>query len=145
MLSPLAAAGPQQRPTFTTTVARVRVDVIVSDDEGRFVGDLRPDEFALYEDDVEQQILSTQIVDLAEGTVAEFVPGAAGGRDPADLPLPGELTTRPVPAAASRDFGAVIFLIDLPVLTDATRTALPRRGGRCSMERSCSAFPEPST
>jgi VWFA-related protein len=114
-LLPLAAARSQQRPAFTSTVARVRVDVIVTDAQGRFVDDLRPDEFILYEDEIEQQVLSTQIVDLARGTVLEYVPGAAadpgGAASYAAAP-----TTRPVTAAASRDFGAIIFLVDLPGL-----------------------------
>lgn len=93
-----------QRPTFDASVAWVRVDVIVTHD-GRFVDDLRPDEFVLFEDGDEQQILSVQLVDLlpdplpeAEGAVrAPEEEGAikaetgaaegagAAGEDPADL------------------------------------------------------------
>lgn len=115
-LPPLAVAASQQRPVFTTTAAQVRVDVIVTDPDGRFVDDLRPDEFVLYEDEVEQRILSTQIVDLAQGDVAEFVPTASSPGGNAAAAAAGSVRTRPVPAAASRDFGAIIFLIDLPGL-----------------------------
>lgn len=59
-----------QRPTFDASVARVRVDVIVTHD-GRFVDDLRPDEFVLFEDGDEQQILSVQLVDLLPDPLPE--------------------------------------------------------------------------
>ena len=111
----LAATSPQQRPSFAASVARVRVDVIATDAEGRFVDDLGPGEFVLYEDGVEQRILGTQIVDLAGGTIAEMVPARAS-RSLSDSPGPANVRTRPVPAAASRDFGAMIFLVDLPGL-----------------------------
>ncbi len=114
LVVPLSAAASQQQPTFAATVARVRVDVIVTDAAGRFVDDLRPEEFVLYEDGVEQQILSTQVVDLAAGTIAELIPdrslrGDSGSR--------ADLAMRPVPSAsAAGDLGAVIFLVDLPGL-----------------------------
>lgn len=110
------ADGSPQQAAFTSTVARVRVDVIVTDRQGRFVDDLRPDEFILYEDEVEQEVLGTQIVDLARGTVVEYVGGAAAGRDDARSAPAARPSTRPVASAASRDFGALIFLVDLPGL-----------------------------
>ena len=109
-----AIASQQQQPTFGATVARVRVDVIVTDGEGRFVDDLRPDEFVLYEDGMEQQILSTQVVDLTAGTVAEFA--TRTNRGDAASPERTDLVMRPVLSAAAGDFGAVIFLVDLPGL-----------------------------
>ncbi|HJN47924.1 MAG TPA: VWA domain-containing protein [Acidobacteriota bacterium] len=108
LVVPLSTTASQQQATFSATVARVRVDVIVTDSAGRFVDDLRPEEFVLYEDGVEQRILSTQVVDLAAGRITEFVP---------DLSRRADLTMRPVPSASmAGDLGAVIFLVDLPGL-----------------------------
>ena len=118
LVVPPPAPAAQQRPGFGATVARVRVDVIVIDADGRFVDDLHPGDFVLYEDEAEQRILSTQVVDLAAGTVAEFRGGTrAGGADaePSRLAAAG-LDTRPVSSATSGDFGAVIFFVDLPGL-----------------------------
>ena len=106
-----SVSGGQQRPSFGATVARVRVDVIVTDEEGRFVADLRPDELVLYEDGAEQQILSTQVVDLAAGTVTEFRGTSRSGADAA-----ASFDTRPVSSATSGEFGALIYLVDLPGL-----------------------------
>jgi len=119
LVVPPSEPAAQQRPSFGATVARVRVDVIVTDADGNFVDDLRPDEFTLYEDGAEQQILSTQVVDLGAGTVAEFRGGAGAlGGDPAASGFAGRanLETRPVPTATAGDFGAVIYFIDLPGL-----------------------------
>ncbi len=111
LLVPASVSSVQQRPSFGATVARVRVDVIVTDEEGRFVADLRPDELVLYEDGAEQQILSTQIVDLAAGTVTEFRRAAPSGADAA-----ANFDTRPVSSVTSGEFGALIYLVDLPGL-----------------------------
>ena len=82
LVVPLSTTASQQQATFSATVARVRVDVIVTDAAGRFVDDLRPEEFVLYEDGVEQRILSTQVVDLAAGRITEFVPDLSRRAEP---------------------------------------------------------------
>ena len=115
---PVAARATQQRPTFGATVARVRVDVIVTDDDGHFVLDLRPEDFVLYEDEVEQQILGVQVVDLMGGSVATLTDAGAPGdlsAGMAEAPAPGETTT-PVAPFMAGEFGAVIYLIDFPGL-----------------------------
>src|SRR5438105_7713219 len=53
-----AASAPQGTPTFRVQIDAVSMDVIVKDDQGRFVPDLKKDEFEIYEDGVKQEIAS---------------------------------------------------------------------------------------
>ena len=62
-------AGQDQRPVFRGAIDLVRVDVIVTDKDGRFVEDLGPDDFRVFEDGKEQQLLDLQLVDLQRGVV----------------------------------------------------------------------------
>src|SRR5690349_19512121 len=56
---PAAQAGNQQpSPTFRVQIDAVSMDVIVKDDQGRFIPDLKKDEFEVYEDGVKQEIAS---------------------------------------------------------------------------------------
>ena len=113
--APIAARATQQRPTFGATVARVRVDVIVTDDDGRFVLDLRPEDFVLYEDEVEQQILGVQVVDLMGGSVATLTDASAPDDLSGSMPVSGEAMA-PVAPSMAGEFGAVIYLVDFPGL-----------------------------
>ncbi|MDR1989275.1 MAG: VWA domain-containing protein [Acidobacteriaceae bacterium] len=45
-------------PTFRVQVDAVTTDVVVKDDQGRFVPDLKKEEFEVYEDGVKQEIIS---------------------------------------------------------------------------------------
>ncbi len=45
-------------PTFRVQIDAVTMDVIVKDDQGRFIPDLKKDEFEVYEDGVRQEIAS---------------------------------------------------------------------------------------
>ena len=61
----LSAQGPtgsatrqQQPPTFRVQIDAVTMDVIVKDDQGRFLPDLKKDEFEVFEDGVKQDISS---------------------------------------------------------------------------------------
>jgi VWFA-related protein len=110
----LAPAFLQQRPTFEALVSRVRVDVIVTDDDGRFVEDLRPEDFLVYEDGELQQVLTAQLVDSGAGTVIDL-PTAAGVAAAAVI-SPEEIRAGGVEAPGDRpragDLGALVFLID---------------------------------
>jgi len=105
---PLLAAQQDQRPVFRGGVDLVRVDVIVTDGDGRFVDDLRREDFRILEDGKEQELLDLQLVDLRRGVVR---PAAARGMTEAefeDFMLADE-------TAAARDaseFGAIVFFID---------------------------------
>jgi VWFA-related protein len=52
----------QQPPNFKVQVDYVTNDVIVRDDKGNFVQDLRKDEFEIYEDGVKQDIISMTVI-----------------------------------------------------------------------------------
>ncbi len=56
----VAAQAPstQPSPTFRVQIDAVTMDVVVKDDQGRFIPDLRKDEFEIYEDGVKQEIAS---------------------------------------------------------------------------------------
>ena len=47
-----------QTPTFRVQIDAVTMDVVVKDDQGRFVPDLRKEEFEIYEDGIKQDISS---------------------------------------------------------------------------------------
>src|SRR5215831_13039921 len=55
-------ADQQSRPTFVVNIDLVTNDVIVRDDKGNFVPDLKKDEFEVYEDGVKQDIVQMTVV-----------------------------------------------------------------------------------
>jgi VWFA-related protein len=57
-----AAPLPQEKPTFRVQVDLVTNDIVVRDDKGNFVSDLKRDEFEIYEDGVKQDISSMTVV-----------------------------------------------------------------------------------
>jgi VWFA-related protein len=57
-----AKPAPQEKPTFTVRIDLVTNDVIVRDEKGNFVPDLKQDEFEIYEDGVKQDIKSMTVV-----------------------------------------------------------------------------------
>src|SRR6266704_4283325 len=52
----------QEKPTFTVQIDLVTNDVVVRDEKGNFVADLKKDEFEIYEDGVKQDISSMTVV-----------------------------------------------------------------------------------
>ena len=56
------AAAPQERPTFKVQVDLVTNDIIVRDEKGNFIPDLKKDEFEIFEDGVKQDISSMTVV-----------------------------------------------------------------------------------
>ena len=54
----LARQTAPQQPTFRVAVDLVTTDVIVRDQRDQFVSDLKPEEFEVFEDGVQQQIVS---------------------------------------------------------------------------------------
>src|SRR3954454_8782997 len=57
-----APATQDKQPTFKVTVDLVTNDIIVRDDKGNFIPDLKKDEFEIYEDGVKQDISSMTVV-----------------------------------------------------------------------------------
>jgi VWFA-related protein len=67
----------QQTPTFRVQIDAVTMDVIVKDDNGRFIPDLSKDEFEIFEDGVKQDIASLTVVSGGRATnVLEAAPMA---------------------------------------------------------------------
>ena len=66
--TPPAAATPQgeqqKQPTFKTSINFVRVDVIVSDDKGTPILDLKPEEFTVSEDGKPQKVETFSVVKI---------------------------------------------------------------------------------
>jgi VWFA-related protein len=58
LLSAGLVAQEPQRPTFTVRIDAVNMDVIVKDGSGRFIPDLKKEDFEIYEDGVKQEITS---------------------------------------------------------------------------------------
>src|SRR4029079_8103371 len=93
----------QQSPTFKVQIDAVSMDVIVKDDQGRFIPDLKKDEFEIYEDGVKQEIASMTMSHGGRVTnVLEAPPAAA----PEGIILP---PTRKVVDTSGRVF---LFFVD---------------------------------
>jgi VWFA-related protein len=60
--SPSNTAKTQERPTFKVQVDLVTNDIIVRDEKGNFIPDLKKEEFEIYEDGVKQDISSMTVV-----------------------------------------------------------------------------------
>src|SRR5207237_2195452 len=54
--------GQPEKPTFTVRIDLVTNDVVVRDEKGNFVPDLKKDDFEVYEDGVRQDITSMTVV-----------------------------------------------------------------------------------
>ena len=102
---PAVPATPQQNPTFRVQVDLVTTDVLVRDDKGNFVPDLRKDDFEVYEDGVLQDISSMTVVTGGRVTNALLPPPAP---PPEGIILP---PSRPRNDVSGRIF--VFFVDDL--------------------------------
>ncbi|MDQ3069349.1 MAG: VWA domain-containing protein [Acidobacteriota bacterium] len=100
-------AGDQdpQRPTISRTIELVRNDVIVRDREGRFIPDLKKDEFIVSEDGVLQE-LSTMVLSTGGRIFNIAAPPAVTAPEGIILPQ-----SRPATDASGRIF--LIFIDDL--------------------------------
>jgi VWFA-related protein len=99
-----APAGSQQ-PTFRIQVDAVTMDVIVKDENGRFIPDLSKDDFEVFEDGVKQDLASLTVV--SGGRVSNVLE-AAPLAPPEGVILP---TVRRVNDTSGRIF--LVFLDDL--------------------------------
>ena len=113
------AAPPQQRPVIRSGTIYVSTDVVVRDDRGQFVADLREHDFDVYEDDVKQQIAGFT---LSHGgrIIADTPPASVSAGQGLLLPPP-----RPPSDASGRFF--LIFVDDLhfePAETTRVRALL---------------------
>lgn len=101
----VAQNPPQQQAQFTSRIELVRTDVIVRDRQGRFVPDLKKEEFVVSEDGVLQEI-STMV--LSTGGRIYNIAAPPPMQAPEGIILP---QTRPQTDASGRIF--LIFIDDL--------------------------------
>jgi VWFA-related protein len=59
---PASTTTTQQKPTFRVQVDLVTNDIVVRDEKGNFIPDLKKDEFEVYEDGVKQELTSMTVV-----------------------------------------------------------------------------------
>ncbi len=83
--APAKPSADQQSPTFKVQIDAVTMDVVTKDDQGRFVPDLRKDEFEIYEDGVKQEITS---MTMSHGGRVTNVLEAAAPPPPEGIILP---------------------------------------------------------
>jgi VWFA-related protein len=93
----------QENPTFRVRIDAVTTDVLVRDDKGNFVSDLKKDDFEIYEDGVLQDISSMTVVTGGRVTNALLPPPAP---PPEGIILP---PTKPRDDVSGRIF---VFFVD---------------------------------
>src|SRR5215510_6291923 len=59
---PASTTATQQKPTFRVQVDLVTNDIVVRDEKGNFIPDLKKEEFEVYEDGVKQELTSMTVV-----------------------------------------------------------------------------------
>jgi VWFA-related protein len=101
--APQPAEEEAQRPTFRMNIDLITTDVIVRDGNGQFVADLTKEEFEVYEDDVQQEVASLQLVHGGR-TFNLQAPPPPPPQEGIILPV-----SRPVNDAAGRIF---LFFVD---------------------------------
>ncbi len=128
---PLEGRQPQQRPsqpqaTFRGRIEYVEVDAVARDKAGRFVGDLKKDDFEVLEDGKRQEIANVQIVDV-----------------PAEpQPMPALLTGRrfePDVVSNTREPGRVYLVVLDDLHVSPMRTIAARKLARNFIEESMAA------
>ena len=97
--APAPATDQNNPPNFRVQIDAVTMDVIVKDDQGRFVPDLRKEEFEVFEDGVKQEITS---MTMSHGGRVTNVLEAAPPAPPEGIILP--------PTRRATDTSGRIFL-----------------------------------
>jgi VWFA-related protein len=108
-----------QTPTVRVQTDLVSLDVIVRDNKGQFVADLKPGDFDVYEDGVKQEIVSF-VLSHGGRTYNQKAPPAVASQEGVFLPQ-----SRPTSDASGRIF--IIFIDDLHLdfrVTPKTRELL---------------------
>lgn len=98
-----------QRPTFTSQVDLVSLDVIVRDKNGQFVPILKKEDFTILEDGVEQSLADFRLMYGGRELAVEVINAPTSAPEGMILP-----PTRPVSDVAGRVF--IIFIDDLHLL-----------------------------
>lgn len=92
---------------FRVEVDLVVLNVTVTDRRGRYIKDLRPDQFRVFEDGVPQQVAS-----FGEGNAAPVTVAAIGTRAVSDTSVPGSLPAPERPGGMNESFaGTNVFIL----------------------------------
>ncbi len=126
------ASSAAQQPRFEASVNRVRVNVIVTDTDGRFVEDLSAEDFLVYEDGELREGIDVQLVDLSAGVVTPLSTTLSTGEPPSGRrPVePGATPDAPDHDAVAERFGALVFFIDFTGLDHITKLHFNERWKR---------------
>ena len=85
----------QRRPDFTSRVELVTTDVVVRDNTGQFIADLKKDDFEVCEDGVQQKVVSFSLTHGGRSyNIAAPPPAPVAGRHPAAAGAPDERMPR---------------------------------------------------
>jgi VWFA-related protein len=113
-------------PTFKAEVEYVEVDALVTDQQGRFVRDLKKEDFQVFEDGRRQTISTFSLVDIP--------------REPPDRPLFSSVPIEPDVKSNERPFDGRVYVMVLDDLhTDALRSQYVKRAARQFIERNLAA------
>jgi VWFA-related protein len=110
LVSTCAPVATAQQPQFRAAVETVRVDAVVTDGDGNFIDDLRAGEFTLFEDGEQREIVTVELVDLANRQVRRI------GSEVSVAPNAPPAATSSAAGERASDLGAIVFFIDLPGL-----------------------------
>ena len=150
----ISTGQPPQQARFEASVSRVRVNVIVTDSEGRFVDDLRAEDFRVYEDGELREVIGVQLVDLVAGEVTSLhnIPVTDATRPTTEAPIlnivapgprpggPGDTVTDTDLVAAR--FGAIVFFIDFIGLDHITKLHFTNQWEKYLRDRETTAVPQ---
>lgn len=121
-----AQTPPPQTPTFKVQVDYVEVDLLVSDEQGQLVRDLKKEDFQVFEDGKPQTISAFSLVDIPV--------------EAADRPLFSTAPIEPDVESNERPFDGRVYVLLLDDLhTDVLRTAQVRRSARQFIEKNLGA------
>jgi VWFA-related protein len=103
LLAPLEGTPRQAaKPTFPAQAELVTVDVVVTDEEGRPVLGLRPEDFTVTEDGASQEIVAFEAVHRAD-------PGTGGGAEPSPVAAELRPSTNQVPPEREGSHVLIVF------------------------------------
>ncbi|HWP84978.1 MAG TPA: VWA domain-containing protein [Terriglobia bacterium] len=102
--APAPGQDGSESPVFRVEVDMVLLQVAVTDNKGNYVTGLRPWDFKIYEDGVEQRIATFGEGNEVPRSISELTPGQF--RSPVQLvrPFRGAIANRPTQPAAQADF-----------------------------------------
>lgn len=158
LLGSPSSATSWQQVRFEASISRVRVNVIVTDGAGRFVDDLRPEDFVIHEDGQVREVIQVQLIDMVAGKVATMHQvslgvDAAGAEEPRDSRAglragagrgdpASEVPASLPPESVAARFGAIVFFIDFLGLDHVTKLHFTNQWEKYLRDRETTALPQ---